>query len=166
MILEQSTCHQLIRIIDEIILLKEQHFLGFEVAINIKLMELLLLLCTEFQDKRTPCTVALPSIITDTLVYIDEHLDEDLSLKKLSSTLYLSGTHISRTFKHFMGITIQDYIINKRIEYAKKLLLQGHSVDFVAASSGFRTYSHFIRTFKKNSGISPGKYKSHEEYTI
>ena len=57
-----------------------------------------------------------------------------------------------------MGMTLREYIISRRVEYAKKLLSEGKNVSEACELSGFGDYSNFIRTFTLIAGTSPGKY--------
>ena len=84
--------------------------------------------------------------------------DSSLSLDALSKYTYVSANQLSRIFKKNTGTTIPKYILSKRISEAKKLLTRGFSVTDTATAAGFRDYSNFIRVFKKNVGVSPGKY--------
>lgn len=84
--------------------------------------------------------------------------DSSLSLDALSKYTYVSTNQLSRIFKKNTGTTIPKYILSKRISEAKKLLTRGFSVTDTAIAVGFRDYSNFIRVFKKNVGVSPGKY--------
>lgn len=84
--------------------------------------------------------------------------DDSLSLDALSKYTYVSANQLSRIFKKNTGTTISKYILSKRISEAKKLLVRGFSVTDTASATGFRDYSNFIRVFKKNVGVSPGKY--------
>ena len=91
--------------------------------------------------------------------YIDTHLSEDLSLATLERVLYLSASHMCRTFKRSTNSTIHQYIIKKRIALAKHLLKLGYSVSEVSHQSGFSDFSNFIKTFKRHTGMIPSKYK-------
>lgn len=84
--------------------------------------------------------------------------DSSLSLDALSKYTYVSANQLSRIFKKNTGTTISKYILSKRISEAKKLLARGFNVTDTASATGFRDYSNFIRVFKKNVGVSPGKY--------
>ena len=92
--------------------------------------------------------------------YIDTHLPEDLSLATLERVLYVSAAHMCRTFKSATNSTIHQYIIKKRIALAKHLLKLGYSVSDASNKSGFNDFSNFIKTFKKHTGMVPGKYKN------
>lgn len=97
--------------------------------------------------------------LSDIMKYVDENLDKDLTLKHLSEKFYVNDTYLCTLFKKHVGNTVHQYILFKRIANAKKLLLSGHNVTEVSLLCGFNDYSNFIRTFKKITGQSPGKYK-------
>ena len=71
---------------------------------------------------------------------------------------YTSIHYFSRQFKKETGITLGDYIVRCRLKKAQELLECGCSVQKAAEVSGFGNYAHFIRTFTRHTGISPGKY--------
>ncbi|KAF0196279.1 MAG: helix-turn-helix domain-containing protein [Bacillota bacterium] len=93
------------------------------------------------------------------LIYINEHLHEDLSLERLAKTFYISKYHISHIFKKATGFTPKEYIIHRRIIKARKLLKQRElSVQSIGECVGFNNNSHFIRAFKALVGTSPKQY--------
>lgn len=100
----------------------------------------------------------MPPLVNEIMNYISDHISDDLSLKLLSKKFYHNGAYLSHLFKKHTGLPIRTYIIDNRIEYAKKLLNSGSSVNDAYFESGFNDYSNFIRTFTKVAGISPGKY--------
>lgn len=92
------------------------------------------------------------------LDYIHGHLNENLNLDVLAQKFYMSKFHLSRIFKTYTGITIIEYIINCRVLKARELLRSGYSVQNSGELAGFNNNAHFIRTFGKLSGETPGKY--------
>lgn len=102
-------------------------------------------------ENENPKTERLEKI----LAYINNHLNEKLTVQDLADHFYCSASHLSATFKSFTGYTVNNYIINQRIALASRLLKQDFSVQEVAEKTGFNNYSHFIRTFKKYTGYSP-----------
>lgn len=100
----------------------------------------------------------MPKLIRDLLHYIDLHLTEKITLDTLEKEFYLNGTYISRQFKKHTGLTLRDYLLDRRITYARSLLSTDLSITEVSVRAGFPDYANFIRSFTKTVGISPGKY--------
>lgn len=96
--------------------------------------------------------------INKVIHYINENLNGDVSLQTLSSKFYLSKYHLLREFKKNTGYTIHRYIQYKRLILAKELLRDNKQVTEVCSQCGFGDYSNFIRSFKKEFGISPKRY--------
>ncbi len=87
--------------------------------------------------------------------FIEDHLDEDLSLDRLASEFYVSKYHISHVFKENLGISIHQYITRKRLSLCREAILGNMSITEAYQSFGFGDYSSFFRAFKKEYGISP-----------
>ena len=100
----------------------------------------------------------MPKLIRDLLHYIDLNLTEKITLETLEKEFFLNGTYISRQFKKHTGLTLRDYLLERRITHAKFLLSTNLSVTEVSVQSGFPDYANFIRSFTKLEGMSPGKY--------
>jgi len=92
--------------------------------------------------------------------YIEENYMSKLSLAELSSKFYVSEEHISRAFKEEFDINLFDYILRLRIERAKALIVENKmKVSEVVELLGFVDASHFTKTFKKLTGITPSEYR-------
>jgi AraC-like DNA-binding protein len=92
------------------------------------------------------------------LEYIDENLQDNLSLGVLEKKFYISSSYLCQIFKQTTGSTLHEYIIYKRISRAKQLLLKGDSAANASFKSGFSDYSNFVRAFKKVAGCTPREY--------
>lgn len=90
--------------------------------------------------------------------YIEEHIDEKLTLEMISSTFYVNKHYLSHYFKKETGFSIFEYIKTQKIVAAKKLLQSGVSVTQTAMELGFSSDSHFIGVFKQMTGTTPKKY--------
>lgn len=95
--------------------------------------------------------------------YINNNFENQLTLDAVAKAAYLSVNQLCRLFSEHCGTTVAKYITSKRITEAKKMLAGGRSVTETAMLCGFGDYSGFIRVFKKNVGMTPGKYKSLSE---
>ena len=119
---------------------------------------LLLFINREFQNLPANAQNHMPAYITETMRYIDEHLSEPLRLADLATRCHISANYLSTQFKLHTGLTLRAYQLDRKIQYAKTLLLRGASVTEACYQSGFNDYANFIRSFKAKTGISPGKY--------
>lgn len=90
--------------------------------------------------------------------YINNHLEEDLSLDTLASFFYVSKYHISHIFKDNMGISLHQYIVKKRLQACKNGILSGIPFNQTIYQYGFHDYSSFYRAFKKEFGLSPSEF--------
>ncbi|WP_293127455.1 AraC family transcriptional regulator [Microcoleus sp. bin38.metabat.b11b12b14.051] len=88
--------------------------------------------------------------------YIAEHLHREVKLIELAAIAQISPYHFLRLFKNSLGITPHQYILQRRIEKAKYLLLHTElSITEVAATAGFYDQSHLTRYFKRIVGVTP-----------
>ena len=91
--------------------------------------------------------------------YIDRHITEGLSVEELADHVHMSKYHFLRKFKEQTGVTVHNFVLNKRLLRASEELLQGKSLTEVWQGAGFTDYSSFLRNFKKAFGVSPGRYR-------
>lgn len=95
--------------------------------------------------------------------FIEEHLNEDLSLVRLAEQVYLNPSYLSRIYKQVKGTNISDFIDNVRIKKAKELLMgENVKINEVARLVGYETAASFTRFFRKAAGLSPQEY--HEAF--
>ena len=96
--------------------------------------------------------------------YIQAHLSEQLSLQALSELVGLSQAHFCREFKKSAGLAPHKYIMQQRIEMAKRLLRQQDlAIVKIAADCGFTHQSHMGRRFKEHTGVTPRQYRKQFE---
>lgn len=92
--------------------------------------------------------------------WIDRHLHEDLRLDKLARRVSLTKLHFIRQFKATFGVTPGVFIKNRRLNEARRRLLQGENTAQVAVSVGFRSTLYFSQEFKWRFGAAPEEYQS------
>lgn len=92
--------------------------------------------------------------------YICKHFAEDLTLTSIAEEFYISPFYLSKIFKRSTNLSIVEYINSLRIRRAKELLeTTSIKIAEIAEIVGFSSSSHFSRTFKLLTGLSPQQYK-------
>lgn len=100
------------------------------------------------------------SVVQNIKEFIDKKYMEDISLSDLADTFYLSKEHLSRLFKKETGQNLFSYIMDLKLEKAKRLLSEtDRTLDDIAFSLGFSNGNYFSKVFKKNIGVSPSSYR-------
>ena len=94
--------------------------------------------------------VAYSETIVSVSEFINAHLNEDLSLERLSKIFNVSRYHLMRLFKECTGYTIHQYIIEKRILYTKKLADGGEKIKDACVKAGFKDYTMYLRAKNKH----------------
>jgi AraC family transcriptional regulator len=88
--------------------------------------------------------------------YIEAHLDSSLELEELAQQVGMSQFYFSRLFKQSLGITPHQYVIQQRVERAKRLLQKGElSLAEIALECRFAHQGHLNRHFKRLTGKTP-----------
>ena len=98
-------------------------------------------------------------LVYDVINYINTNYADELRLDTLAQHFYINKYSLCQSFKQITGITLNQYIINYRLQRAKELLLKGNSVEKVCAQTGFNNLSHFSRQFKAKVGQSPKQFQ-------
>ena len=98
--------------------------------------------------------------ITICMDYIYNNINQRITVSDLADYTGLSPSYLSRLFKKELGISISDYICEKKIEKAENLLkYSDFSFVEIANYLAFSSQSHFIQSFKKSVGLTPKKYR-------
>lgn len=101
-----------------------------------------------------------PTFITDAVNYIHEHYQSDLTLAEVADVVGLYPTYLSEQFKQHMGVKFVDYVIQVRMDRAKKLLRETNKPSFeICEKVGYATPAHFTKVFKSKVGCTPLEYR-------
>lgn len=92
--------------------------------------------------------------------YIMSNLASDISIDDIAQAATMSKFHFIRTFREHFCITPHQYVLNCRINYARRQLLDGHSATIAAVDSGFSDSSHLNRNFKRVFGMTPKQFQT------
>ena len=98
-------------------------------------------------------------LIKNVIAYINLNIKKDLSLERLSSEFFVSKYHLCHSFKKNTGLTIKEYIDQKRLSKANEYIAEGSCLSDAANRAGFKDYSSFYRCFVKNNKENPSKIK-------
>jgi len=92
---------------------------------------------------------------------VDSHYAEEISLDSIAERFHINTAYFCKLFKSVTGKTFIEYLTDKRIEIARKLLKTTDLKTYqVAEKTGFQTPEYFSKIFKKMTGYSPKDYKN------
>ena len=89
---------------------------------------------------------------------LDARTVEGLSLAEAASLLHAHPAHLARAFTRRFGMAPHQYLVGRRVDLARRLILQGRAPVRAAAESGFHDQAHLNRHFKRVLGLPPGRY--------
>ena len=99
-------------------------------------------------------------IVNDVKLYIDEHYNQDITIEELSELVYVTPQYLCKMFKRHLNLRPFQYIAMKRIQHAKKMLLDNNmSVNDIAHLVGYNDCSYFCAIFRKYEMISPSEFR-------
>ncbi|MBR4061209.1 MAG: helix-turn-helix transcriptional regulator [Lachnospiraceae bacterium] len=100
-------------------------------------------------------------IVEDMLAYLEvNYRDVDLNQAQVAELFKISNYTLSRLFKNQVGIGFSEYVVSKRLEYAKELLITSdYTINEISNMAGFNSTSYFCKIFKVYEGISPAAFR-------
>ena len=132
---------------------------GSDSVILAQLIELLVFLSRTYAEHRTlspndPGAAAFAG----SLQYLDENFDRPVKVEELAELANMSYRSYTEQFKRRTGKTVTQYLAVRRVDYAKRLLLETDDILFASAEAGFGDLTHFYRVFKKLTGLTPKQF--------
>ena len=98
--------------------------------------------------------------IRKAIVYLNDHYAENVTVEQLAGIAHYSVAQLSRLFHALTQLSPSDYIATVRVNAAKTLLkTTSKRISDIAAETGFFDHAHFIRTFKRKTGLTPAQYR-------
>ena len=96
--------------------------------------------------------------------FIDENLDQKLTLSALAEKCFYNPSYFSRTFKKKFGMSLVEYLGKERAKAAEELLLQtNYSIEEISHRCGFGDKTSFYRVFEKQYGCTPSNYRQQKK---
>ena len=95
------------------------------------------------------------------LSYINEHIQEKLTIETLAAYMHCGKTKFNEDFKKYTGKSVHRYIVEERLALSKKYLKKDYPMSSIASMCGFRDSAHYIKTFQKYFSITPAQYRKH-----
>ncbi len=94
--------------------------------------------------------------------FLEENYHQGISIDELAKLTNLNRAYLMRIFRKETALPIYSYLLQIRIKHAKNMLINGQDASNIALDLGFSDQSHFIRSFKRITGSTPGRFaKSH-----
>jgi two-component system response regulator YesN len=92
--------------------------------------------------------------------FIEANLYGDLNREAIAGHVYLNPAYLSRLFRKETGMSLTDYIVERRMEKVKELLAKTNvKISDIALSVGYANFSHFSKQFKRSTGLTPQEYR-------
>lgn len=105
------------------------------------------------------------TVVRQVVSYIQaNYRDKGLNLQEIAASVYLSPNYVSYLFKKRMGMNLWDYVIQLRMEEARKLLTNTSKKRYeIAFEIGYESPEHFSRIFRRYFGVTPGEMRNARE---
>lgn len=135
---------------------------GFQALVQLRMTELFILLSRFYNERNNKTDKRSPSelLVRRVCGYVERHYSHKITLPMLSELFYIGGRQLNRHFNRHIGTSVIEYVLRIRIEKAKRLLAETEEkVNVVAETVGYEDAASFSRSFAREVGCSPGKYR-------
>lgn len=124
---------------------------GSALSTKLSVMEAILLLSESAHNNGLlfEGQVSYDKKILEVCDYISSHIKEDLSVDSLSEKFFISKYYFMHKFKEYTGVTVHQYILEKRVLYVGSLVQSGDKVTAACIMAGFKDYSTYLRAKKR-----------------
>ena len=98
--------------------------------------------------------------LRESLQYIDNHLEDSITVPEIAGAMGYSEFYFSRWFKHEMQMSVMEYVKKRRLIKASDAILNGEKIIDAAIRFGWQTHSGFTKSFKNEFGFCPALLKA------
>ena len=111
--------------------------------------------------KLPPAKVSGQELVSSIEKHVRNHLSEDNSIIRMCSRFMISQPYLSKIFKKYKGCTYNEFVMNVRMEEARRLLENGdYLIGEVAQALGYADQFYFSKVFKTMTGCTPREYRA------
>lgn len=136
-------------------------FENLPIDVKLHIEGVLMLVFSALMTQATPKSWTTDERLEKVVDHINSNLDQDITINALADIACMAPSHFTRRFKAAFGIPPLQYVLQKKIARAQILLLTSPmTIKEVAWHTGFCDSSHFIRVFKRTTGVTPRTYRS------
>lgn len=142
----------------------EQKKNGWETAVLGNALQLITQLRRVTTDPASsPLHAEKPELLDQILDYVERNYASRITLSDIARRFYVSEGTVTQTFRKKMGTSFYRCVTQRRLIAAKSMILDGVSLEDVAAQIGFSDYSSFYRAFRQEYGISPRQFRKMQD---
>jgi AraC-like DNA-binding protein len=100
-------------------------------------------------------------LVQHVLIYVQNHLADELSLVNVARLFRVSPEHLTRSFRRHLGVSFHQHVLAQRVTWAKDLLRESGTANVtdIAFAVGFQSSSHFNKVFKRRTGMTPTSFR-------
>jgi AraC-like DNA-binding protein len=109
---------------------------------------------------REVAPLVLPRAVKRARDYIDAHLVDNPGLEQLAAVAGMSAWHLLRAFRKSLGVPPHAYLVQRRVELAKHMLLRGRPLRQIAIDAGYCDQAHLSREFRRFFGVPPSAIRA------
>jgi AraC-like DNA-binding protein len=107
-----------------------------------------------------PATAACAIAVERARQFLDAHLERTVGSTELETVTGLDRYALARHFRALLGTSPYRYLTMRRLDSARALMREGHTISDAAYASGFADQSHMTRQFKQAFGLPPGRWRA------
>jgi AraC family transcriptional regulator len=108
---------------------------------------------------RQPAYDRAPLWLRDVRLTLERDFRDTVTLTALAESVSIHPTHLSRAFRQHYGITVGEFLRDLRVSYARRRLASHAPLQEIALDAGFADQSHFTRTFRRATGVTPAHFR-------
>jgi AraC family L-rhamnose operon regulatory protein RhaS len=136
-----------------------QRWEGGNAVMLSQLIELLVFITRVYiEHQKLSPTDPSAAAFAGSLHYLEDNFFRPIKVEELASLANMSYRSYTEQFKRRTGVTVTQYLTERRVEYAKRLMLETDDILFAAIEAGFGDLTHFYRVFKKITGSTPKQF--------